>query len=408
MATMSQRPLYCVLINCLIILSLVAQRASAEAPLARSRSQFTQVPQDFAVGLFHKSLHDSDKCQGWYENYTSPTVEDTWAEGHVQASNLANCILQQLPEWAKSELATISITLGLLPAALQYVGPDTTQIALLSFRRPLLATLLSFGSPALRPGEDVVEVLRTPAKLSLGAMPGFAAFGRGKSSGWTRWVIAVALSMLEYAVAGASVFNMGYQVYFLIYKAVCWAAIQLFHTSYVPETAVPLMWILFGIPAQWIFNGAVRLRVEEITSDIQSSMESTVEATFSRPRPGPILRISSWFRDLVCSELTPCMYGTPLNFRTKKHSLSSMLFDQFTNLASLAHILMGTIILSTMVFVGLRRVIFLEVWFLTGALGCRAVATFEVYGLKQGATDHGDESQYSSVMNADMSAEPSK
>ncbi|KAF2970813.1 hypothetical protein GQX73_g2852 [Xylaria multiplex] len=357
------------------------QRASGR--IARSRSQFTQIPEDYAVGILSKLFQN--ECKEMYRNYTNPEAFDDWDSGHVHASNLASCIFDHLPEWAKSEFTTVSIALGLIPPTLLLLGPDTTGLALLSMRRPVLASLLAFGSPVIRVGPDPVKVLRSAPKVKFAA-PYITA--RPGDRNWRRWALMVAISVAEYIIAAAAVFNVGYHVWFLTYQAVCWAAIQLFQTTLLPETAAPLFWVLFGVPVKFMCDYAVRWRVQKATHG------GSVSGARSR---GAIQHFVSWVSNSTSSELTPYMYSTPVYFHGVDEGLAWLVFDRFISLASLAHVLMGGIILSTMFFVGFRKALVAVTCFLSGALACRFVVSFELYWMRRSASEIPSESWYETV-----------
>ncbi|KAI0450206.1 hypothetical protein F5B21DRAFT_491631 [Xylaria acuta] len=385
-------PPYRYLLAVLTLLGAMAPGASGQQVswrIARSRSQFTQIPKDYAAHVLGQALEREDQCKALYDNYTNPEIFDHWYEGHVHASNLASCIFDHLPEWAKAEFTSVSIALGLIPPALLALGPDTTGIALLSMRRPVLASLLAFGSPAIRVGPDPVEFLRSAPKVRFDA-PRLAAVPGDRS--WRRWTRVVAISVAEYAIAGAAVFNIVYQVWFLTYKAVCWAAIQLFQTALLPETAAPLFWVLFGVPVKFMCDYAITWRIQKATS------ESSISEMRSR---GIIQNFIAWVSNSISSELTPCMYSNPLYFHAVDEGPAVLFFNQFINLASLAHVLMGGIILSTIFFVGFRDTIITVALFLSGALACKFVMAFELYWMRLNALETQSQAGYETELGGE-------
>ncbi|KAF7541045.1 hypothetical protein G7054_g944 [Neopestalotiopsis clavispora] len=60
-----------------------------------------------------------------------------------------NCMLSNMPEKVKSNMAASAVVLGLIPSILASLGPSVAEISLLSLQRPLLAFLLSLGSPVI-------------------------------------------------------------------------------------------------------------------------------------------------------------------------------------------------------------------------------------------------------------------
>ena len=60
-----------------------------------------------------------------------------------------NCILEHVSEVIKASMATSGVVLGVLPTLLAVLSPSITEIALIAVQRPLLAGLLSLGSPGM-------------------------------------------------------------------------------------------------------------------------------------------------------------------------------------------------------------------------------------------------------------------
>ena len=72
------------------------------------------------------------------------------------------CILQYMSEARKAEMAITSVVLGLLPAALQLIGPRVIDVSALGLQRPILALLICLGSPSA-----TLENERTGMEISL-------------------------------------------------------------------------------------------------------------------------------------------------------------------------------------------------------------------------------------------------
>jgi hypothetical protein len=60
-----------------------------------------------------------------------------------------SCIMSNITEYTKANMASASVLLGLTPGILATLGSSTTELSLLSSHRPALALLLVLGSPAM-------------------------------------------------------------------------------------------------------------------------------------------------------------------------------------------------------------------------------------------------------------------
>ncbi|CAG9948505.1 unnamed protein product [Clonostachys rosea f. rosea IK726] len=81
-----------------------------------------------------------------------PKLECDWLAGYKNqtenAYRVIDCLLDELKEYRKIEMAASAVILGLLPMILQSLDNSTVDLALLGIRRPLLALLLSISNPA--------------------------------------------------------------------------------------------------------------------------------------------------------------------------------------------------------------------------------------------------------------------
>ncbi|KAK6220613.1 hypothetical protein LQW54_002058 [Pestalotiopsis sp. IQ-011] len=208
-------------------------------------------------------------------------------------------------------MGAISVVLGLLPAGLTQIGPSTSHFSLLASRRPLLATLLSFGALTVQPMDsETVASLRKPVRL--------------------------------------------------------------------PETGVPLFWALFPVVAQLFSHLAMwiqfyRRRKSYGVKDIPYELTTRSPSVSGR----------------VIREVTPSSWGSPIvapeSPGTERGSLLmlELAVTQIVNLCSIAHVFMGTIILSTMQFISLRNAVIILVRVLSGAIFVKAVVQYELYGMRE-------------------------
>lgn len=146
-----------------------------------------------------------DNCTDEHQAYL--TQPDPWANYH--ANNVVSCLLDHFDESGKAQLAVSSVLLGLLPTILGMVGSSTSEIGLLALRRPVLAFLLSFGSPVvshIRSFEyrDPIEVLQPKE----GSIPKDVVRHRR-------------ILLLEYVVTLVAIGNMVHVIYQLCWYSVC-------------------------------------------------------------------------------------------------------------------------------------------------------------------------------------------
>ena len=90
-----------------------------------------------------------DHCEPEYHNYLTQVAPKDYLSGTV--TPVIDCILGNLNETRKSNMAAAAVLLGLLPTTLGFVGSTAVDIGLVALRRLLLALLLAAGAPAVSP-----------------------------------------------------------------------------------------------------------------------------------------------------------------------------------------------------------------------------------------------------------------
>ncbi|ROW06218.1 hypothetical protein VMCG_04557 [Cytospora schulzeri] len=146
-------------------------------------------------------------CSAPYSYYLAG---ETGPSGQVyMVFEVIECVLQQFPEFRKSEMAGSAVILGLLPSTLQNLGSTSAETSLLGLRRPVLALLCAIGSPAVRRmtgGGFLKTISKVMVKArhdeaSVFVMPGLSST-RIPAMYWL-WV-----SILEYILVGGAVANV--------------------------------------------------------------------------------------------------------------------------------------------------------------------------------------------------------
>lgn len=288
---------------------------------------------------------------------------------------LMNCILDALRETVKSNMAATAVFLGLMPSIFSTVGSSTAEMALLSLvaRRPLLSFFLSAGSPAVAPLRSFqypnpTELLQPQNQGAVGVQfPRYRRAGR------------VVVTVVEYALAMTAVVNVYHVTYTLaiqtivsIYEDVFWAQ-PLWAVS-----AIPIH--LFGCISYWLL-------VQVNYSDDESKKDS-----FS-------IRQLMW----RCAKLefTPTAYREPPRIKPKQKTTYFLIFSWITEIVTLAHILYGTTVFSSTIFICSTDALVVACRYLTSAVCCRMILAYEVAGLKQAYDLRGSRLDFTRAVEGD-------
>jgi len=331
------------LLTALFILTIVRPCLAA----VRSHDQFQTFLSSFD-GPYHKDFLPN--CTREFNDYINETLPDPPNAGHNIAWLLTNCILSQMPEVFKAEIAVSGILLALVPTALAQIGPSQVETGLLSLRRPFLALLLEVGTPSPNPSRG--NIYATPLK----------ALSSPLEAQWPSFlnrapfVLKAALSVFEYAVAMTATGNCVYQIYRLTYRAVSLAPIVVLLRN-VPETAVLFGWLLLLVPIH-AFSVATFLSLYRV--------------------PTPRRSLYLWLVD----EVTPCCYGRPVRLVARSKNPWQGLLFFITTFGVCVHIMMGTVLLGSVMFVTLADVIPVVESFVGCALASRVLLIFELHGMR--------------------------
>ncbi|KAL8849900.1 MAG: hypothetical protein Q9221_005166 [Calogaya cf. arnoldii] len=273
-------------------------------------------------------------CQQQLEHYwqNNRTIYDT------PCSSAADCILQNIPGTIQSNFNSAQILLGLLPAILVYLGPTTAEVAVLSTYRPLLATLLALGSPAV----NIARVLRHVVVKEPFTQPMSRT-----SYVWSTWlarqnvVVHGSLRALSYVAAFAAMANNTWNSVYLDLRTISgWRCGALL---------MPLVWSLLAVVVHAWGMAAIRVQSPEgFQPSIRSVVRSTAFRTASKGSEGVLSEILLWVGSLF----------------------------------AVVHLSFGVFVLSSLVFVSAPEAVGIFLRFALSALLCQIVVKMELGNMR--------------------------
>jgi hypothetical protein len=290
---------------------------------------------------------------------------------------LVTCILEHSTEARKAEMAICTVILGLLPVAMQLIGPKLSDISVLALRRPILAFFVCIGSPTVTLSHD---------KTGMEPISEHTEAGEAQEEEKPLWpevltstIAKVAISFLEYFGAVLSAGNALYHAYGLSFYCVTLISTLLGTFGHKPEAYSPLLWVLLPLPIQ-------ALGVAALLLDYDSSATTSENVAADRNYKLYWARIVNRLKLILAQEVTPCAFRDPGKLPTEfksKRSYKLYTLICLVKLGSWIHVLMGTIILSSVLFVSLFDTLQIVGLLLGGTLICRVVVAFEMYGLRE-------------------------
>ncbi|KJZ75836.1 hypothetical protein HIM_04660 [Hirsutella minnesotensis 3608] len=335
--------------------------AAASLLLVASRShpthQFDQTTSTW-FDTVQEIIHG--KCNGEYLVYQHGTPANTSSKAVVTV--LVNCVLGQMSDFHKANMAASAVVLGSAPLVLQSLGSTTAETALLGLRRPILSFLLAAGSPtvATLKGSDFIEMLarfvRGGETRNLG-LPGFR---------WNRVHkgLRPLISVAEYLLVGVAATNVLLQAFQLGTNAI---------VVFVPTTAwLPSLWTLIAVLIHAGGTIALHLRVRV-----------SIPKLDGHRKPGRGI----WVPD----ELIPSAFQKPSQLVWRREHVGFYGVCWFLSVCTVAHVVFGTLIFSSLLFFSVRDATKVVARYAGSAIICRAVVRFELAGLTEATTYDNDD-----------------
>lgn len=262
-----------------------------------------------------------------------------------QSGRMIHCLLSQATESLKANMASAGVILGLLPTTLCLVGLSTVETGLLAHRRPLLSLLLASGAPAISPSRifdyrDSIELLRNRSTYI--NTPKFTPTS------------AAIIVTLEYILVSVAIANLAHVSWELSIKTVC---------SFSSDTAFqPALWAFVAIPIHLMGRLAVALRFRCEISELEPG---------ERP----------WARKLQ-EEFQLTARQSPATLHSQQESYSFIFCSWCTSTGAVLHIMYGTLVFSSILFISAQDAIKVAARYLCSTLICKLILKFEIIGMR--------------------------
>jgi hypothetical protein len=289
----------------------------------------------------------------------------------LKTAPLVACILSNSPENIKANMATAGVIQGLLPTMLAMVGSNAADTAMLSMvaKRPLLSLCLAIGSPAVTPMQlfqypNIVNELKDTVRNRDKRIT-VPAYEPG-----IRRVIA---SMVEYIIALAAVANVATVSYQLGIRTVC---------NYSTEiTSQVLIWAFIVCFIHIGFSIAFSLRIGVTPGALRPSKID--------PKNSKLKRVwTNYIREYVVREFIPCVYHPVPKVELNTETYLFLSISWFTSICTVFHIIYGTMVLSSSLFISTQDAVLVAVRYFASAICCRALLAYELAGLRQTYASH--------------------
>ncbi|KAI1114746.1 hypothetical protein F5Y14DRAFT_162074 [Nemania sp. NC0429] len=345
-------------------------------------TQFTQWYEQYGF-VFEKALRQN--CTEEYHNYlygVGTTFNADWVgyeepvieygagsnvsidynEGGDEASSITQplilCILNHTSDYIKSSMASAQVLLGLTPTILALLGPSPMELSLLTIiaKRPFLALLLALSCPSVYLGRAFDS---TPPLDILKERPGRRPQWRPK--GLKRYGLVVA----QYLLALGSLTNVAVLYYQLGVRTIC-----IFWSN---GTVVPLIWGLFALPIHVCAAIAFRLQARRLYSD-----DDLKRRSFRGWIGGTKKRI--W--ETLKAEPVPAALQKDVYIIAYPETKKFIAINWLLTPGIIIHVVFGTLVLSSLTFIGPRDALEVVGRFTISVLISRAILMYEIAGVR--------------------------
>ncbi|KAK4442805.1 hypothetical protein QBC34DRAFT_488660 [Podospora aff. communis PSN243] len=328
-----------------------------------------------------------EECRAAYDTYLtgdkgSVPIDTTTGGGPntVLTQPVINCLLNHTSEYVKNGMTSAQVLLGVLPSVLSVLSASVEEMSTLAIvaRRPLLALLLSAGSPSVyfsRAFEyhDVVEILQVRD-------------GRLRQWRPSRRRTQMLVSGVEYVVALAATANIVCMNWELGLRTVC--------SNWTDGIVAPTLWACLGVFLHVCGAFVLRLRVcawRGLPGEVRERAEVKKQEVQHMQR-GDIRVVHRWFRELprrlremvTKTEFVPsaaCQYDARL-LRSAENK-TFLVASWLVSVATIAHVIFGTQIFSSITFIGSQDASVIVVRYVGSVALCRVVLMYELAGIRE-------------------------
>lgn len=305
---------------------------------------FPSNPADFA-NLF-KAL--AGPCRTLYDDFVN--------KGQGNCGLLLDCVLEHgISELQKTTIAGAQVILGLIPSLLASVGNSVPEVSVLASQRPMLTLLLTLEAPGMYPTRvtTYVHPLDVLAR----------ATSRGVFSAAAKWAIGrPLLILLQYLLAMAiAANNLELSLRVGSRSVLSWGCRSWW---------MPLVWVLFPL-STYAFAAVSCHTVARKTQRTNGSNW----CGWIRWVPVEVT-LSSSLRFLQVH------LGLPPLRRGVLPSISVMIYQAAASCLALVHLILGTIILSCLIFVGFHDTLVILARFLASAIVARMIALLQLEAIR--------------------------
>lgn len=299
----------------------------------------------FITYAHHFEKSSTGICNNTLQEYKHPDPDSP--DVRFGIAHHADCILANTSETIKANMASAGVVLGLMPGLLSSFGPTMEESWTLVLERPLLSLFLALGAPAFYPfrrlhHQDPLQALEQP----------FKDLPRIASIWWTHLLI----SLMQYLLAAAAAVNVvALSLQLGLKTIVTWKKAQ---------SMLPLVWVTLPLALH-------------ICAIVRLGLVLTKKTSLQ-----PIGRYYNLPFRLLTAETRLCVARTDYEFPSGETTFLIYILDSLLPVLGVAHLFLGTMVFSSLLFIGVDDAWPLVVRFVVSAGVIQLIRMFEIAGLQ--------------------------
>ncbi|KAI1172064.1 hypothetical protein F4777DRAFT_563355 [Nemania sp. FL0916] len=268
------------------------------------------------------------------------------------------CILNNTSDYIKSAMSSAQVLLGLTPTILALLGPSPMELSLLTIvaKRPGLALLLALACPSVYLSRAFDST--SPLDI-LKERPGRLPQWRPK--GVWRGVLITA----QYLIAFGSLSNVAVLYYQLGVRTIC--------VFFPNGTVVPLIWGVLVLPIHLVATLVFRLQVRRLYRD--DDLRSSTIWQWIKGTPKRI-------KELRRTEFVPAALQKQVYMMTFPETKRLIGINWLLTPGIIIHVIFGTLVLSSLTFIGPRDALEVVGRYMVSVLIARAILMYEIAGVR--------------------------
>lgn len=333
------------------------------------------------------------KFRQWYPGSLSmvdaasqcaPELEAYWTQTQLYKNTsicglAQNCLLSVMQEYTKANFAASTVLLGLMPTTLGFIGPNLQDTNILMMQRPLLTSLVLMGAPAINPipllSTTVEQMITKPSSVMvvLGRQfaPGVSRFQpQSKRSTSSRTMIL--FSILQYLLALSALTNTMQNTVELDFRtSVVWKC---------QAVGFLEIWVLLSMPIHWVATASLwcRIRVGKTPENREADVHGAENPAVDR---STILnRLSKIMMRWATLEPIPILFQHRPEWtrHVGSSNVASDLLSWLGSLLVLFHYGFGTLVFSSLLFIGVKDAASVLARYAASTILCRLLLWFEL------------------------------